>query len=337
MTEPLISVIIPIYNVEAYLPRCLESVLASSYHNLEIVLVDDGSPDNCETICDKYAAGDERIKVIHQENKGLSAARNAGLAIAKGEYVTFVDSDDVISPVIYEMCVRVFAQENVDIVSFEYSSKLNDVAESVQHLNRVHILEKLEDILSVVTMFPETRSYTWTYCMVWNKLYRREIITTLFDTNCIIGEDMCFNWLNVQNCKKMAVLPIIGYYYRENEESITRSANKYRRSRHTYEKKIMDAKILCNIAENDLNLSPRFQSYLEARAAYAVHQALWRIASGNALKEYLEFESFARQRIRKYWFHLLKERSCKLRVRIMGTLCRFSFPLWRLAVRILGK
>ena len=94
----LISVIIPIYNVEAYLDECIASVIAQTYSNLEIILVDDGSPDNCPQMCDEWAAKDSRIRVIHKENGGLSDARNAGIDIATGEYIAFVDSDDWIEP-----------------------------------------------------------------------------------------------------------------------------------------------------------------------------------------------------------------------------------------------
>lgn len=94
MNNPLISVIVPVYNVEKYLPRCVDSIWGQTYTNLEIILVDDGSPDSCGRICDEYAAKDNRIKVIHKKNGGLSDARNAGIDIAQGEYITFVDSDD---------------------------------------------------------------------------------------------------------------------------------------------------------------------------------------------------------------------------------------------------
>lgn len=92
--KDLISIIVPVYKVEKYLRRCIQSIICQTYSNIEIILVDDGSPDRCPEICDEYASKDERIKVIHQENKGVSAARNAGLDAAKGEYVAFVDSDD---------------------------------------------------------------------------------------------------------------------------------------------------------------------------------------------------------------------------------------------------
>ena len=95
MENPIISIIVPIYNVEEYLPKCIDSILNQTYKELEVILVDDGSPDSCGKICDRYAKKDERVKVIHQKNGGLSAARNSGLDCANGEYIGFVDSDDL--------------------------------------------------------------------------------------------------------------------------------------------------------------------------------------------------------------------------------------------------
>ena len=96
MTEvkPLITVIVPVYKVETYLPTCIESIINQTYKNLEIILVDDGSPDKCGTICDEYALRDSRIRVLHKENGGLSSARNSGMKVMKGEFITFIDSDD---------------------------------------------------------------------------------------------------------------------------------------------------------------------------------------------------------------------------------------------------
>ena len=98
MNEPLVSVIVPVYKVEKYLDKCIESIVGQTYENLEIILVDDGSPDNCPTMCDEWAQKDSRIKVIHKENGGLSSARNAGLDACTGDYIGFVDSDDWIEP-----------------------------------------------------------------------------------------------------------------------------------------------------------------------------------------------------------------------------------------------
>ena len=108
MDKDLISIIVPIYNVEKYIKKCIDSIINQTYTNLEIILVDDGSPDNCGKICDKYKEKDDRIKVIHKKNGGLSDARNAGIDIATGEYITFIDSDDYVAEnyieVLYNLC-----------------------------------------------------------------------------------------------------------------------------------------------------------------------------------------------------------------------------------------
>ena len=115
----LISIIVPIYKVENYLIRCIESIVCQTYENIEIILVDDGSPDKCPMICDEWAKKDERIKVIHKKNGGLSDARNAGIVIAQGEFLLFVDSDDYIEKDLCESCMNVM-DEDIDIVAFNY-------------------------------------------------------------------------------------------------------------------------------------------------------------------------------------------------------------------------
>lgn len=123
----LISVIVPVYKVEPYLQACLDSLLASTHKQLEIILVDDGSPDRCPEICDAYAQRDNRIRVIHQENEGLVGARNTGLRHASGDYIGFIDSDDCISPVMFERLVAVMEQTGADVVCCEYNIDWNVV------------------------------------------------------------------------------------------------------------------------------------------------------------------------------------------------------------------
>ena len=113
--EPLISVIVPVYKVEQYLGRCVESLLSHTYENTEIILVDDGSPDHCPALCDAYADKYEKIRVIHQENKGLSGARNTGIENAKGELLAFVDSDDKWSPYFLESLYKALKENDADI------------------------------------------------------------------------------------------------------------------------------------------------------------------------------------------------------------------------------
>lgn len=120
--KPLVSIIIPIYKVEKYIERCINSILNQTYQNLEIILVDDGSPDGCPVICDKWSLKDNRIKVIHKKNEGLGKARNSGLDIATGEYILFVDSDDYVSEKLVETSVYAAIKENAEIVCFGFSS-----------------------------------------------------------------------------------------------------------------------------------------------------------------------------------------------------------------------
>ena len=115
MSKSLISVIVPVYKVENFLDRCVESIVGQTYENLEIILVDDGSPDNCPAICDNWAKKDGRIKVIHKENGGLSSARNAGLDVVTGEYFGFIDSDDWIEKDFFEFLITNALKENADI------------------------------------------------------------------------------------------------------------------------------------------------------------------------------------------------------------------------------
>lgn len=113
---PELSIIVPVYKVEKYLPKCIDSILAQTFRDFELILIDDGSPDNCGAICDEYAARDSRIKVIHQKNTGVSAARNAGLDIASGTYLGFVDSDDWIEPEMYATMIATAKEKQVDVV-----------------------------------------------------------------------------------------------------------------------------------------------------------------------------------------------------------------------------
>ena len=126
--DSLISIIVPVYNVEQYLSRCVDSLVNQTYHNIEIILVDDGSPDRSGEICDEYAKKDKRVKVIHQSNGGLSDARNTALDIAKGDYLMFVDSDDWIEPTMYEEMLSFMEKEQLDLVECGINLVTNNIS-----------------------------------------------------------------------------------------------------------------------------------------------------------------------------------------------------------------
>ena len=162
---PLVSVIIPIYKVEPYLRQCVESVIAQTYKNLEIILVDDGSPDNCPKICDKYSQTDKRIKVIHKPNGGLSDARNAGIEIAKGDYLSFVDSDDVIHSQMIDTLMRPLIKDNTLGMS---------VCRSLNFENDDELSNKTINLYDFRDFFMKNLWVT-----AWGKVYKKELFSTI--------------------------------------------------------------------------------------------------------------------------------------------------------------
>ncbi len=194
----LISVIIPIYNTSKHLPRCLDSVLAQTYTNLQIILVDDGSTDNSGTICDDYATKDSRIKVIHQENQGVSAARNAGLKVATGEYIGFVDSDDFIEPDMYIHLLNLLIQSCSDIA-------ICAVVGEATLIKTDHPV-----VLVPSDAFYKLYSQLYTH----NKLFKKEIVKNLFfKTDIAICEDMVFCFQAFMQAKKIVYTPATKYHY----------------------------------------------------------------------------------------------------------------------------
>ena len=219
MTTPLISVIVPVYRVEEYLERCVESILSQTYENLEVILVDDGSPDRCPAICDAYAGKDARVKVIHQENKGLSGARNAGIELAAGEYLAFVDSDDYVSPHFIEALYQLLQETGCAIGQCRFSyvkgEKLTEEGDSAFCIYRGESL--MEQLYG-----PEEKA---TYFVVaWNKLYRAELFkkTGIRYPEGRIHEDEATPYRLFHEARKMAFLDKAMYgYYTENGGSIT--------------------------------------------------------------------------------------------------------------------
>lgn len=215
----LISVIVPIYNVEKYLPKCIESIQRQTYQNLEIILVDDGSCDRCPGICDKFAKDDSRIKVIHKKNGGLSDARNMGIEVANGKYLAFVDSDDYISQDMIKKLYCAIIRDNSDmaICNIEYIDENNNPLNS----NAIHVLDMTVEELGFWTKLYE--GY-YTYCVVaWNKLYSKNLfVNTRYDVGKLHEDEFIIHKL-VSKCKKISFLSEKLYYYLQREQSITRS------------------------------------------------------------------------------------------------------------------
>lgn len=219
MNNPLISIIVPIYNVEKYLQRCIESLLVQTYKNIEIILVNDGSTDSCADICNRYNIYDN-IKVINKQNGGLSSARNKGIELSRGEFILFIDSDDWCEPNMVEMMTKKIIEDQSDIsicgYKIEYSKSkftidkaLNFKNESLNHL--------IPDIICQL-------DYQGMFNVVWNKMYKKQIIlenNLFFELDGIPGEDLLFNCEYFRYIRKISIVKECLYYYmREDEDTL---------------------------------------------------------------------------------------------------------------------
>lgn len=226
---PLISVIIPVYNVEKYLRRCLDSVIVQTYRNLEIICVDDGSVDESGKICDQYAVRDARIKVIHQENQGPSAARNRGLDAAEGEYIAFVDSDDYILEDMYKKMLDKLLNYNVDLCVCQWQYEFSDGRQVVKKKNIDPTIYGRKTSLEFARFLYRGNYENGVVVAAWNKLYRRALLDTIhFEGR--IHEDDAFNGRIMAKNISVYVMEEQFYVYAQNGDSLTNkpfSANKF--------------------------------------------------------------------------------------------------------------
>lgn len=215
MIEKKVSVIVPIYNAEKYLNKCLESIIGQTYKNLEIILVDDGSLDNSPTICDAWAQIDSRIRVIHKKNGGVSSARNAGIDLAQGDYIGFVDADDWIEPNMYEVLINNAEKFSADKSSCGYVYYGRNVSGAVD----CTVLKNSDDM--------RLRLIRGDHNAVWCAIYSRSVVGDIrFDESLKVAEDWLFNY---QVCLKMSSEVIVDtplYHYEDNIESAMHGINE---------------------------------------------------------------------------------------------------------------
>ncbi|GAA6381916.1 glycosyltransferase [Intestinibacter bartlettii] len=207
-----ISVIVPIYKVEDYLHRCVDSIINQTYTNLEIILVDDGSPDNCPMICDEYAEKDSRIRVVHKKNGGLSDARNAGLDIATGEYIMFIDSDDFVDTEMMGSMMRNMIDDNVDMVvcNIKYVYEDREVVKYNQSDRILDRYEAMEEYLKDGVV----------QAVAWNKLYKKSLINNMRYKVGKTNEDEFFTYKIVDKTEKIYYNSRPFYNYIQRDSSI---------------------------------------------------------------------------------------------------------------------
>lgn len=215
--NPLISVIIPVYKVEAYLAACVESVLAQTWQNFEIILVDDGSPDNCPKMCDEFAARDSRIRVIHKENGGVSTARNVGVHAAKGTYLAFLDSDDLWSPFFLERMYHALADTTADIAVCDFRRFWGADTVFPTGSGRLVLMDQQETFDCLFNHRNEA------LVVPWGKLYRKEAFSGITYPEGRVHEDEAVIHELIGNVQKVVWLEEVHYLYRFAPNSITTS------------------------------------------------------------------------------------------------------------------
>ena len=214
MTEPLISVIVPVYKVEKYLERCVQSIVDQTYKNLEIILVDDGSPDCCPGMCDAWAEKDDRIKVIHKKNGGLSDARNAGMKASSGELMGFVDSDDWIDANMYQCLYEAMKADNSDIAACGVEMVWGDGTQP-RTLTKTGgcVLQREEAVRAII-------EESWLKQPVWYKLYKTELVRDIPFPVGKYHEDVFWSYQAIGRTNCVSVIDYIGYFYWQRSESI---------------------------------------------------------------------------------------------------------------------
>ncbi|MEH7095826.1 glycosyltransferase family 2 protein [Neobacillus vireti] len=216
--KPIISIIVPVYNVEKYLSRCIDSILCQTFKDFELILVNDGSSDTSGLICDSYSSLDHRIKVIHKNNGGVSSARNVGLGVASGEYIAFVDSDDLVHESMYALLHNYASKHSSDIVICDYLETLEGNHYDLKSFIDVIKEHSYNNIEALNELFTEKKMQFGS--VVWNKLYKKSLFDNIKFEEGKIHEDEFITHKVLYRSSKVVYIPIKLYYYLQRKDGI---------------------------------------------------------------------------------------------------------------------
>lgn len=302
--KSIVSIIIPVYTVsEEYLRKCIESIIGQTLKELEIILVDDGSPDNCGAICDEYASKDSRIKVFHKENGGVSSARNLGLENATGQYIMFVDADDWLEQCAVETCLLYQQDYHTDFIAFGYY--INDDAYQIKRIKR---LSKIECAMAIAGR----KRYVMGY--LWNKLFVRDIIISAklkFDETLAICEDSLFCQEYTIHCNNIVCVPEVLYHYTVSDISATH--NKFSKKNCTVFKAYKKIINFCDKSYSNRSLKELLYGNYYSHYIQSLRRIKNELTT-NERKGFCYLYEFVKENI----FGILKNRYIKLKRKILA-------------------
>ncbi len=305
----LISIVVPVYKVEEYLERCIKSILYQTYGNIEVILVDDGSPDNCPAICDEWKEKDSRIRVIHKKNGGLSDARNVGLKLAEGTYVAFIDSDDYIHPQFIECLYFIMKREMADVVSCSY-----------KRVNEDSCLTLTSDICCESIQIKQLTEITPANIGIqaWNKLYKKSLFDKVQFPVGKIHEDVGIWYEMIYYAKKIAAISEELYFYCENPTSIMRRVYTMKHMdlidviymQYIKFKELRENEYASQILKDCINAYPGLYVHLNDNPDFS-------------LKDKKDFKRDYRQKLKE----AIKDKNINIGVKIKNVLYMAAFPM----------
>ena len=325
----LVSVIVPIYGVEQYLERCIKSIQNQTYNNLEILLVDDGSPDNCGEICDKYAEKDSRIRVIHKQNGGLSDARNAGIEVASGEYYFLLDSDDWIHKQTIEIMMRMITDNNCDlaICGYQYAYEGKEYAD--KKLNLTDVLGQYKKVNSyraqeIYFTNPDKRLE---YTVAWNKIYHKDLFKNIRYPKGKVHEDEFTTFKLLHEAGNIGIIKEPLYYYFVRNDSIM---GEFKASRFDAFDGYLE-KLDCYVKWKDTQLAGKI--YIHSIRMLAQYKKWMEDAGVNLQEELSKYHKLLVEKNKKYKNKMSLNKIEKIEVLLFLISFRLYYFVWNLKKR----
>ena len=322
--KELISIIVPIYKVENYITRCVDSIVNQTYTNLEIILVNDGSPDNCGKICDDYAKKDERIKVIHKQNGGLSDARNAGIEIASGKYISFIDSDDYVEYNYVEILYNSILEHQSDIAISSHKA-IYENGTILEKATRENIILKPKEVLKRI-LYDEGIDLS-----AWGKLYKTELFKNIRYIKGRLFEDASTTYQLIDKANKISIDSKSTYNYMIRNTSITNNSFTVKKM-----DLITSTEEMCNYIKNKY---PDLEKAANRRLMYAYLSTLSQLAM--CKQKFIKEQKYMMVYIKENRRKVLKDKYVPKRdkIALLSTIFGFEFykVMWSCYRKITGR